>query len=152
MAQGSYEEVRANPDSPTGRYLAGTQRIEVPARRTPWQPVLEATAEGEARPAAKGFPARAQQPPANPDNATAPGAPQLQALRVVGARGHNLKGVTADFPVGLLTCVTGVSGSGKSPLVNDPLYPEAARQILRAGGAASAWAISTRSSMWTSHP
>ncbi|WP_067200472.1 excinuclease ABC subunit UvrA [Microbacterium sp. XT11] len=43
-------------------------------------------------------------------------------LTVVGARENNLKNVTAEFPLGLLTAVTGVSGSGKSSLVNDILY------------------------------
>jgi excinuclease ABC subunit A len=53
-------------------------------------------------------------------------------LRVINATGNNLTGVTVDFPVGLLTCVTGVSGSGKSTLVNDTLYTAAARHIYRA--------------------
>jgi excinuclease ABC subunit A len=51
---------------------------------------------------------------------------------VVGASGHNLQNVTVEFPVGLLTCVTGVSGSGKSTLVNDTLYAALAKQIHRA--------------------
>jgi excinuclease ABC subunit A len=53
-------------------------------------------------------------------------------IEVVGASGHSLKNVSAKFPVGLLTCVTGVSGSGKSTLVNDTLYAAAAQQIHRA--------------------
>ena len=53
-------------------------------------------------------------------------------LEVVGAGGHSLQKVHAKFPVGLLTCVTGVSGSGKSTLVNDTLYAAAAQQIHRA--------------------
>ena len=56
----------------------------------------------------------------------------LQEIRVVGATGNNLKNVSVAFPVGLLTCVTGVSGSGKSTLVNDTLYTAVARTLYRA--------------------
>ncbi len=51
------------------------------------------------------------------------------ALRIINARGNNLKNVSVDFPVGLFTCVTGVSGSGKSTLVNDTLYATVARKL-----------------------
>ncbi len=50
-------------------------------------------------------------------------------LRVVNATGNNLRGVTAEFPLGLMTCVTGVSGSGKSTLVNDTLLKHLMRQV-----------------------
>jgi excinuclease ABC subunit A len=50
-------------------------------------------------------------------------------LTVREARANNLKGIDARFPIGLLTCVTGVSGSGKSTLVNDVLAAAAARKL-----------------------
>jgi excinuclease ABC subunit A len=50
-------------------------------------------------------------------------------LRVVGATANNLKKVTAEFPLGLMTCVTGVSGSGKSTLINDTLFRAVATQL-----------------------
>ncbi len=101
MAQGTPQQVQDTPGSLTGRYMSGALRIEVPRRRTPWLPV-EGGAAGE-----------------------------VQKLRIVNARGNNLRGVSVDFPVGLLTCVTGVSGSGKSTLVNDTLYAAVAREIHR---------------------
>ena len=58
------------------------------------------------------------------------------ALRVLGARHNNLKQVDVSFPLGLMTCVTGVSGSGKSSLVNDVLYGALASRV---NGAQKAW-------------
>ncbi|MDM7456392.1 MAG: excinuclease ABC subunit UvrA [Tepidimonas sp.] len=105
LAQGHWEAVAAEPASLTGQYLSGRRRIPVPARRTPWQPSQPSTGDGAAPPTA--------------------------ALRLIGARGHNLRDVTVAFPVGLFTCVTGVSGSGKSTLVNDTLLRAVARHLHR---------------------
>jgi excinuclease ABC subunit A len=52
-----------------------------------------------------------------------------RVIRVVGASGNNLKNVTAEFPLGTLTCITGVSGGGKSTLVIDTLYKAASRKL-----------------------
>ncbi|MBV8915388.1 MAG: excinuclease ABC subunit UvrA, partial [Acetobacteraceae bacterium] len=56
-----------------------------------------------------------------------------RVLRVVGARGNNLKDVAARIPLGTFTCVTGVSGGGKSTLVVDTLYKAASRRLMGSG-------------------
>jgi len=53
-------------------------------------------------------------------------------ITLTGAKGNNLKSVTASIPLGVFVCVTGVSGSGKSSLINDTLYPELAHRLHRA--------------------
>ncbi len=53
-------------------------------------------------------------------------------LKVIGARQNNLKNIDVQFPLGVMTCVTGVSGSGKSSLVNEILYKRLAKELNRA--------------------
>ena len=132
MAEGTYAQVLANPQSLTGQYLSGARRIEVPRHRTAWLPAVAKPAFNEGRKASR-FP----QSPAAERRAAREAQHRatqtaLQEIRVVGASGNNLKDVSVAFPVGLLTCVTGVSGSGKSTLVNDTLYAAVARTLYRA--------------------
>lgn len=92
VAEGTVEEIMANPNSITGKYLSGAIRIPIPKERK--QPT--------------GF------------------------LTIKGACENNLKNVTVDIPLGVFTCVTGVSGSGKSSLINEVLYKTLARELNRA--------------------
>ena len=54
-------------------------------------------------------------------------------LKLIGASGNNLKNVSATFPLGLFTCITGVSGGGKSTLVVDTLYKAISRRLMGSG-------------------
>ncbi|MGI4777896.1 MAG: excinuclease ABC subunit UvrA [Janthinobacterium lividum] len=132
MAEGTYAEVLANPQSLTGQYLSGAKKIEVPRHRTAWLPVVAKPAFNEGRKASRFPQSPAAERRAAREAAHIASQTALQEIRVVHATGNNLKDVSVVFPVGLLTCVTGVSGSGKSTLVNDTLYAAVARTIYRA--------------------
>jgi excinuclease ABC subunit A len=91
VAQGTPQELLANPASLTAEYLTGVREIPMPKARRRIEP--------------------------------------KRKLTVVGARANNLKDVTASIPLGVLTCVTGVSGGGKSTFLIDTVYKAAARKL-----------------------
>ncbi len=94
VAAGTPSEVKKEHASITGQYLAGLQKIEVPATRR----------RGNGK-----------------------------TLKIKGAKEHNLKGIDVEIPLGKFTTVTGVSGSGKSSLINDILAKKLAQTFHRAG-------------------
>jgi excinuclease ABC subunit A len=129
MAQGTCAQVMATPGSLTGQYLSGARAIAVPATRTPWLPVLHNKAQAPIKSRFPMSPAAERRSAREAQHIATLG--ELQEIRVLNATGHNLQGVSVAFPVGLLTCVTGVSGSGKSTLVNDTLYAAVSRTLYR---------------------
>ncbi|RUX00997.1 MULTISPECIES: excinuclease ABC subunit UvrA [unclassified Mesorhizobium] len=92
IAQGTPQQVMANPNSITGKYLSGALEVATPGVRRE--------------------------------------AKKNRRLKVVGARGNNLKNVTAEIPLGTFTAVTGVSGGGKSTFLIETLFKAASRRIM----------------------
>ncbi|ESZ44462.1 excinuclease ABC subunit UvrA [Mesorhizobium sp. RSR565B] len=92
IAQGTPQQVMANPNSITGKYLSGALEVATPGVRRE--------------------------------------AKKNRRLRIVGARGNNLKNVTAEIPLGTFTAVTGVSGGGKSTFLIETLFKAASRRIM----------------------
>ena len=90
IAAGTPKEVMANPNSLTGRYLSGIEKIEVPKKRR----------KGNGK-----------------------------SLKIIKASEHNLKNINVEIPLNKFVCVTGVSGSGKSSLINEILYKTLAVKI-----------------------
>jgi excinuclease ABC subunit A len=120
VAEGSPQQVAKKKDSVTGPYISGKKAIPIPTNRR--------IAPVEATPSTNGKPTRKKK-------AEAPVGPpreEMKYLSVLGARGHNLKNIDAQIPLGTLTAITGPSGTGKSTLIEDILYASLARILHRA--------------------
>ena len=131
VARGAPADVAQQQGSVTGPYLSGAKAIAVPTNRRTSSEVGKANADKKT---AKG--AKKKQSILFDDGKSARSAesrtPKAEFLTIVGATHNNLRNVTVDIPLGTFTVVTGVSGSGKSSLVEDVLYNSLARTLHRA--------------------
>ncbi len=117
VASGTVAQIQKCDESVTGAFLSGRRTIEIPKRREQdllsrgRQPLGSTSKKHSAR------------------NQRADTPRSEAAITIVGATHHNLKDVTVHFPLGTFIAVTGVSGSGKSSLVNDILWEALNRDI-----------------------
>ncbi|QDT63554.1 excinuclease ABC subunit UvrA [Calycomorphotria hydatis] len=123
VADGSLDDVLKSERSLTGQYLSGRRTIEVPVERRNGKQLVEDEVQPEEKPAAKN--GRKKKTAAKEKSADA----ERAGIIVHGASHNNLKNVDAMFPLGTFICVTGVSGSGKSSLVNDVLWQVLNRDV-----------------------
>ncbi|MBO9324534.1 MAG: excinuclease ABC subunit UvrA [Roseiflexus sp.] len=119
VAAGPPDLIAATPDSLTGAYLSGRLEIPVPRQRRTARvrPVADTPHDA---------PRRHRRTDHATDQADGPW------LELEGATKNNLRDVTVRFPLGVFICVTGVSGSGKSSLITETLYPALANRLNRA--------------------
>ncbi|HEX4147238.1 MAG TPA: excinuclease ABC subunit UvrA [Pirellulales bacterium] len=130
VARGTPAQIGRQKSSVTGPYLSGKKAIAVPTdRRMAHRFAQDEPAVAPAAPAKRKRGAKAAAAVTTTPSIEPPGGGWLE---VVGARHNNLRGVTARIPLGTLTVVSGVSGSGKSSLVEDVLYNSLARTLHRA--------------------
>ncbi|HEX6962032.1 MAG TPA: excinuclease ABC subunit A, partial [Lacipirellula sp.] len=125
VARGTPTAVGKKRGSVTGPYLSGKKSISVPTNRRVTSDSTTELAATRQRSASK----RGKK---SATSRIEHRASSIQFLRILGARHNNLKNINVSIPLGTLTAVTGVSGSGKSSLVEDVLYNQLARQLHRA--------------------
>ncbi|MFH1268964.1 MAG: excinuclease ABC subunit A, partial [Planctomycetota bacterium] len=126
VAHGTPAQVAKQRDSVTGPYLSGKKAIPVPTNRRGERGEGREERESKRR---KKSSAKASSRAFSPSPLIPPGGGWLE---IVGAKHNNLKNVTAAIPLGTFTVVTGVSGSGKSSLIEDVLFASLARTLHRA--------------------
>jgi excinuclease ABC subunit A len=117
VAQGKPHQIVKRRNSVTGPYLSGKKAIPVPTNRRGESNQSKSSSESRHSPR---------------------DTRHSYAIEIHGARHHNLKNIQVQIPLGTLTAVTGVSGSGKSSLINDILYNQLARVLHRASTVAGA--------------
>jgi excinuclease ABC subunit A len=140
VARGTPSQVARRRTSVTGPFLSGRKSVAIPTnRRMPSRSEVSPSTNGRGKPGKMKHASRSRKSkpiasaPASLENyfdtVLPPGGGWLE---VVGARHNNLRNLNAAIPLGTFTCVTGVSGSGKSSLVDDVIYNTLARVLHRA--------------------